>query len=106
MSQTLNYYFCCNTKPDNVSLRDVVSRDTIFSKSWPQSVGIKDLKSQFRLGTLNFQKMGMSQTSGTIAVIWRFYKTAAAYGRFYTFSYSASGRMRNLSFYMNFKRKK
>ena len=106
MSQTLNHYFCCNTQPDNVSLRDVESRDTIFSKSWPQSVSIKDLKSQFRLGTLNSQKMGMSQTSGTIAIIRCFYKTAAAYGRFYTFSYSASGRMQNLSFYLNFERKK
>ena len=34
----------------------------------------------------------------------RFYETAAAYDRFYSLSYSASGRMRNLSFGMNFEK--
>ena len=44
-------------------------------------------------------------TSGTTAIFLRFYKTAAAYGRFYFLCYSASGRMRNLSFCMNFEKR-
>ena len=49
--------------------------------------------------------MGMSRTSGTIAIFLRFYKTAAAYGCFYSLPHSASGRIQNLCFYMNYENK-
>ena len=89
--------------------RAVVSQDmSRFRDSIFGNFDLEGLKSWswFRLSTLKSRKIGMSRTSGTTAIFLRFCLTAAVYGRFYSLSSSASGRMRSLSFYMNFEKKK
>ena len=77
-----------------------MSRDMSESR-----LGLEGLKSRSRLGTLNSRKMVVSRSSSAIAIFLRFYETAAAYGRFYSLFYSASGKMRNIFFYMNFQKR-
>ena len=48
----------------------------------------------------------MSHTSSIIGIFLRFCNTAAVYGHFYSLSSSAFGRRWNLSFYINFEKKK